>query len=203
MAGVKFNSYLRSTKMSKPVDDYSNESWVGFKHYVKVLTGEFQIYVQGITKKKEHKVVSTSAGESPVSTDLGRQPETIQVVGVPRSLSSTKKLHSFDAIFELLYSMWYKRDSIDPTVVLIGSISNLFIPGMVLEVTDSTEYLYFPTHTRWIIQDVQTDRNVTSNRTYIQFTWTLTEWPSKNPDNTYFRYVEDEYRCPNCPGPGE
>ncbi|OQA51342.1 MAG: hypothetical protein BWY47_00134 [Bacteroidetes bacterium ADurb.Bin302] len=203
MAGVKFSTYMRSTKMRKALGEYVPGSLVGYKNYVKILTGDFQVYVKGISRVKSFKTISTSAGEAPVSTELGRQPEVIQLVGVPRAITSSTKLHSFDALKELLNDCYIKRTAIDPSITLIGSLNNIFIPGMLFEVLDETNYLHFPTHTRWILQEVQSDRTVQGNRTYIQYTWTLHEWPSKNPDGNGFRYIEDEYQCPNCPNPWE
>ena len=78
MDGVKFSTYMRSTKMRKALGEYVPGSLVEYKNYVKILTGDVQVYVKGISRIKSFKTVSTSAGEAPVSTELGRQPEVKQ-----------------------------------------------------------------------------------------------------------------------------
>lgn len=196
---IRFSSFIRQTRMQdfKSYDAVGNGSGprYGNKNFVKVLTGDFDFYVSDITKVKAFKKIEVSAGERPYSTELGRQPETIQIQGVP--VAPGTKAHSLDAPFKLMSLFYELRKGIDPTISgnIIGSVGNLFIPGMIFSVERSTDYLNFPTHSYWLLDDIQTQRSADQNRTYIDYAFTLVEWKITDKDL--------DMPCMNCPTTGD
>lgn len=174
MAGIKFEITAFANLM---ILQEGSTQQIGNKNVIPINSGIIEFLVTDITKESKIKTISVAVGESPINTELGKEPKNIRMTG---SISLEHNIGSLIKIIEQLIVI--RKTNIDDAInntniVPIASVNNIIIPGMILKVTDPTQYLHqLPLNSEWLVSNSGTTRAYGTNHTYIIFTLTLTRW---------------------------